>query len=96
MSHTIFNMRLHTSGGRFVPYDRYHLTEDQWRAISRYADYSRNGMMPAGIKDYIEWVDVPEYSWSYGKKGQKARDADYLYICVSDNTWKRTPLEDTF
>ena len=36
----------------------------------------------------------PEKANSSGEKGDFAWDGDYIYICVSDNKWKRTQLSD--
>lgn len=35
---------------------------------------------------------VPASASATGEEGQIAWDADYVYVCVSTNTWKRTPL----
>jgi hypothetical protein len=35
---------------------------------------------------------VPANSSSNGVAGTIARDTDYLYVCVSNNTWKRATL----
>jgi len=48
--------------------------------------------------DYIElpvvniFIDPPATSSSPGAIGQVAFDASYLYICVAEDTWVRTPL----
>ena len=39
------------------------------------------------------WWTVPATATSTGTPGRKAYDADYLYVCVSNNTWKRVALE---
>lgn len=44
------------------------------------------------FEDYPEFVDVPATASSTGKKGMMAIDADYLYVCVATDTWKRTQL----
>ena len=38
------------------------------------------------------WSSVPATATSSGTAGAKARDANFLYICVAANTWRRTPL----
>lgn len=40
----------------------------------------------------IGWVAVPASATAAGSPGQKAYDANYLYICVAVNTWRRTAL----
>jgi hypothetical protein len=42
--------------------------------------------------DTLAWAAVPATPTSTGVAGAKARDANFLYICVSTNTWRRTPL----
>lgn len=37
-------------------------------------------------------VEVPNTSISTGLKSQLSHDDDYLYVCTSDNTWKRVAL----
>ena len=37
-------------------------------------------------------VHVPETSSSIGIPGQIAYDSNYIYACVAENTWKRSPL----
>lgn len=36
---------------------------------------------------------VPATSSSNGTPGVIARDSDYIYVCVANNTWKRSLLE---
>jgi hypothetical protein len=38
------------------------------------------------------WVSAPAAATSTGSSGQIARDANYLYVCVATNTWRRTTL----
>lgn len=37
-------------------------------------------------------VEVPSTATSNGISGQVAYSADYFYICISDNVWKRVAL----
>jgi hypothetical protein len=39
---------------------------------------------------------VPTTSLFAGRQGSMRVDANYLYVCVSLNKWKRVPLDDTF
>lgn len=36
---------------------------------------------------------TPDSSSAVGIRGEMNWDANYLYICVADNTWKRTELK---
>lgn len=38
------------------------------------------------------WVAVPATATSAGTAGQRAYDANFLYICVATNTWRRVAL----
>lgn len=46
------------------------------------------------VRPHIEdiWQSVPATATSPGQKGDNAFDANYFYVCVATNTWKRTPL----
>lgn len=46
------------------------------------------------VRPHIEdiWQGVPATASSTGRKGDTAFDANYFYVCVATNTWKRTPL----
>lgn len=37
-------------------------------------------------------IGTPAGSLAHGSQGQMMWDANYLYICISPNTWKRTAL----
>lgn len=39
------------------------------------------------------WQNVPASTSSTGRKGDRAFDADYFYVCVATNTWKRVQLQ---
>lgn len=41
---------------------------------------------------YTEWVAAPSSKTATGTVGQKAYDANYLYICTATDTWCRVPL----
>ncbi len=40
----------------------------------------------------LSWSSVPASSTASGTAGQIAYDANYQYICVATNAWKRVPL----
>ena len=44
------------------------------------------------VVTYMEYVSVPTSSTASGKVNSLAVDANYLYICVAENTWKRIAL----
>lgn len=46
------------------------------------------------VKPTIEdiWQKVPATATSAGRKGDNAFDANYFYVCVATNTWKRVAL----
>lgn len=39
-----------------------------------------------------DWANVPNASGDTGISGDIAHDADYLYVAIDDNAWKRTAL----
>ena len=39
-------------------------------------------------------VAAPANTASQGRGGELRIDSDYLYVCVANNTWKRTSLTD--
>ncbi len=41
---------------------------------------------------YLPTPTIPSNSGDTGSAGQISWDSDYVYICVSTNTWKRSPL----
>jgi hypothetical protein len=38
------------------------------------------------------WVDPPSATGSQGTSGEIAQDDDYFYVCINDNSWKRSAL----
>jgi hypothetical protein len=40
----------------------------------------------------IQTPNVPANASSSGEQGDVAWDANYIYICVSNNTWKRVAI----
>lgn len=50
----------------------------------------------AATKNYVDtkgWSDAPATTSSAGIAGQKAYDNQYMYVCVSTDTWRRVALE---
>lgn len=46
------------------------------------------------VASVLAWAAVPASSGAAGTAGQIAYDADYFYICVATNVWKRVPIAD--
>lgn len=46
------------------------------------------------VRPHVEdiWQGVPTTASSPGRKGDNAFDANYFYVCVATNTWKRVAL----
>ena len=86
----------HDKGVNEQPYEAYHLTADQAKALSRPGGVTTSGILPAIVYNNIIWVLPPVCSNSPGKAGQKAIDSKYIYICVKNNVWKRAALESSF
>ena len=83
----------HNLGGSNTPYEKYHLTLDQLSAATRNASMDEIGLVKAGLSNCINYItNPPETVTSYGLKGMRAIDADYMYICVDKDTWRRMPL----
>lgn len=51
-----------------------------------------SGMTDLLAKSDVTWTSVPATSSSAGIAGQRAYDANYLYICTATNTWKRIAI----
>ena len=50
-----------------------------------------------GIDMIEEWLNTPPAtSTSTGEKGQKAYDANFIYLCIDANTWIRTARDTSF
>lgn len=90
----LYPAELHVHADR--PAEDWHLTDDEHKAVNRYGSHNQTGVLPAVIFKHITWQAVPGTPYSPGRPGQKARDGQYLYICVKNNLWKRAPVEDTF
>lgn len=76
--------------------DVWHLSKDEHEALRRKTAYNSSGALPSVLMTNIKWSEPPGTPVSDGTPGMKARDDDYLYICVSRNKWKRAPLEGIF
>ena len=59
-----------------------------WDDAAGYAVVSLNG----GWKRMGTYVAAPASATSTGKAGHLATDANYFYVCIATNTWKRAAL----
>jgi len=44
------------------------------------------------VKNIIENSEAPTSATDTGTTGTISWDADYIYICIATNTWKRTAI----
>lgn len=61
-------------------------------SVAAVVSASNNGIL--FVRPHAEdiWQGVPATSSSPGQKGDNAFDANYFYVCVATNTWKRVAL----
>lgn len=61
-------------------------------SVAAVVSASNNGVL--FVRPHVEdiWQNVPATSTSPGSKGDNAFDANYFYVCVATNTWKRVAL----
>ena len=69
-----------TNGGNTGEYLRRSSTGMTWRGIPTAADRLKNTTAPTAADDP-------------GTAGEVRYDADYIYVCVATNTWKRVLIE---
>lgn len=86
-------MAIHNKGGSGQPYERFHVSETTKDNLSRNADPTRDGLLPAELFAQNELVTPPASSSSSGEYGQYAYDNDYIYYCIGVNEWVRVILE---
>ncbi len=86
------NPLLHKQGGSDTPYEKYHLTETQWRTAQRAATEYQDGLAPADVMHYMNYTDPPMGSGNAGVEGMRALDGNYFYLCIAPNTWRRIPI----
>ena len=84
---------VHDQGGSNVPYEKYHLTKEEWNQARRVVDETSIGLAPAGIENQLVYVDVPKHPYSSGVDNQRAIDGDRLYI-HKQGSWKIIELVD--
>jgi len=85
--------KLHNQGGSNTPYERYHLTNNQWREATQVCDASKNGLATASNSNGFTFGTVPEHPYSSGIEGQRAISGNRLYIYVQ-GIWKYINLID--
>lgn len=65
-----------------------------------YANTNSGGEIRATLTNILalfqanRFTSVPAASNSSGTAQQMAMDANYFYVCVATNTWRRHPLDD--
>lgn len=74
-----------------------HITGYEYRTLAAGTNISITAALNGTITinntySYTEWVAAPSSKTATGTVGQKAYDANYLYICTATNTWCRVPL----
>ncbi len=57
-----------------------------------YNDVNKGGEGDVVVANPDGWATVPASAGAAGIAGSVAYDTDYFYVCVTGNTWKRTPL----
>ncbi len=55
-------------------------------------NWRRMSAADLGLPSAVEWVTPPAATNSVGTPGQAAYSDNYLYICISNNTWRRATL----
>jgi hypothetical protein len=51
-----------------------------------------NGAGTLNWASTVRWVNPPATATASGAPGDAAYDSDYMYVCISSNTWKRCAL----
>jgi hypothetical protein len=46
------------------------------------------------IDGNIDWKSTPPTSTSLGQEGEVAYDSGYMYICITNNNWRRLAISD--
>jgi hypothetical protein len=83
------NPILHNQGGRSSPYEKYHLTKSEWEKATREANSVLDGLAPANVMQFMNYVDPPVESSSPGELGMRSIDGSYFYLCIGTNKWRR-------
>ncbi len=71
------------------------MTENTKRIVTIDNGADEGGKFPADVRAEILAVFTgvpPEHNNSPGQFRQVTADANYLYVCVAENTWKRIAL----
>ena len=92
MTEYIINPTEHNLGGVDTPYEKYHMLNSEHAVATRLSTASRNGLMPYGLFETLELVDVPTHMTDPGSVGQRAQDENYIYFYTTDG-WRRAEAE---
>lgn len=66
------------------------MTKDEYQ--THLAEYKDDYNVWAATQVNEISVSIPDKTTSLGTKGQLAYDSNYLYICISKDTWRRVAL----
>ena len=51
-------------------------------------------VLTGSIDGNIDWKTIPATSTSAGQEGEVAYDSGYMYICITNNNWRRLAISD--
>ena len=51
-------------------------------------------VLTGSIDGNIDWKSIPATSTSVGQEGEVAYDSGYMYVCITNNNWRRLAISD--
>lgn len=51
-------------------------------------------VLTGSIDGNIDWKSIPATSTSAGQEGEVAYDSGYMYVCITNNNWRRLAISD--
>jgi len=86
----------HVQGGTSLPYDRVHLTPEEFAEATRDASDGLRGLLPAGLAKTLAWTDVPLNWWDTGDAGARSMEtaSGYFFVCVDKDSWRCRKFSD--
>jgi hypothetical protein len=51
-------------------------------------------VLTGSIDGNIDWKTIPATSTSAGQEGEVAYDSGYMYVCITNNNWRRLAISD--
>ena len=51
-------------------------------------------VLTGSIDGNIDWKSIPVTSTSAGQEGEVAYDSGYMYVCITNNNWRRLAISD--